>query len=68
MAEINDIAENYKKLLNESLRTQMNLKSRLEKAMRDLSLEDRKNHLKEYNEAVKVIDANINEIKKGING
>ena len=64
MAQIDDIVKSYKEVLKKSIDEQKNLKEQLDSQMRNASLEDRKKEIKNYNDAVDAINANIRRLEK----
>ena len=64
MAQIDDIVKSYKEVLRKSIDEQKFLKESLDMRMRNASLEDRKKEIKNYNDAVDTINANIRRLEK----
>ena len=64
MAQIDDIAKSYKEVLKKAIDEQKNLKEQLDAEMRSASLEDRKKEIKNYNDAIDTINANIRRLEK----
>lgn len=64
MAQIDDIVKSYKEVLRKAIDEQKFLKESLDMRMRKVSLEDRKKEIKNYNDAVDTINANIRRLEK----
>ena len=64
MAQIDDIVKSYKEVLRQSIDEQKNLKEQLDTHMRNASLEERKKEIKNYNDAIDIINANIRRLEK----